>query len=161
MILISFEPVTRLLALKNKLQEQAWWYRSLIPSFGRQAVLYEFEASIIYIVSSRTAKATMRPCLKKLGWRRGTLIRENLSILWNFFNNHAHYKPTLHQSEREKRLKEPLCCLFNKLVRQQLLLQRLFQKYYIWHSGCWTYITNLASYQVQPCSYMVVHKTRG
>lgn len=49
-ILHGFEPVTTLLALK-KIQDQAWWCRSLIPSFGRQAVLNEFEASIIYIVS--------------------------------------------------------------------------------------------------------------
>ena len=39
----------------------------VIPALGRQrqADLCEFKASLIYSVSSRTARATKRPCLKK------------------------------------------------------------------------------------------------
>ena len=39
----------------------------LIPSLGRQADLCEFEASLLYRVSSRTAKEGYieKPCLKK------------------------------------------------------------------------------------------------
>ena len=37
-----------------------WWYMSLFPAPRRQkqADCYEFKASLVYIVSSRTAKAT-------------------------------------------------------------------------------------------------------
>jgi hypothetical protein len=40
----------------------AWWHMPLIPSLGRQSHenLYEFKASLVYRVSSRTARATHR-----------------------------------------------------------------------------------------------------
>jgi len=37
----------------------------LVLRSWRQADLCEFEASLVYRVSSRTAKATEKPCLKK------------------------------------------------------------------------------------------------
>ena len=40
---------------------------SLNPALRRQRQvdLYEFEVSLVYILSFRTARATVRPCLKK------------------------------------------------------------------------------------------------
>jgi hypothetical protein len=41
-----------------------WWCTPLIPALGRQ--ISEFKASLVYKVSSRTAKATQRnPVLEK------------------------------------------------------------------------------------------------
>jgi hypothetical protein len=40
---------------------QAWWYTLLIPALGgRGRRISEFEASLVYRVSSRTARATQR-----------------------------------------------------------------------------------------------------
>ena len=46
---------------------RAWWRTPLIPALGRQSRwISEFEASLVYIVSSRAARATQRnPVLKK------------------------------------------------------------------------------------------------
>jgi hypothetical protein len=42
-----------------------WWQLSLIPALGRQRQA-DFEASLVYRVSSRTARATQKnPVLKK------------------------------------------------------------------------------------------------
>ena len=52
----------------------------LIPALGgqKQVDFCEFKASLVYIVSSRTARTvTQRPCLKKinqLGWRDGSVV---------------------------------------------------------------------------------------
>ena len=47
---------------------QAWWHTSLISELGRQSPvdLSKVKASLIYMVSSRTAVATGGPCLKKI-----------------------------------------------------------------------------------------------
>jgi hypothetical protein len=51
---------------KRKPQAGQWWRMSLIPALGRQRQISEFEASLVYRVSSRTARATQRnPVLKK------------------------------------------------------------------------------------------------
>ena len=46
---------------------RAWWCAPLILAHGRQRQvdLFEFKARLVYIVSSRSAGATRRPCLKK------------------------------------------------------------------------------------------------
>jgi hypothetical protein len=47
-------------------QGQVWWPRPLIPALGRGRQISEFEASLIYKVSSRTARAIQRnPVSKK------------------------------------------------------------------------------------------------
>jgi hypothetical protein len=50
--------------VKNKLS-RAWWHTPLIPALGRQRQISEFETSLVYKVSSRTARATEKPCLEK------------------------------------------------------------------------------------------------
>jgi hypothetical protein len=49
---------------------QAWWCMPLILALGRQRqAMSEFEASLVYKVSSRTARATQRnPVSKKKNW---------------------------------------------------------------------------------------------
>jgi hypothetical protein len=51
---------------KKKKSCQEWWRMSLIPALGRQRQwISEFEASLVYKVSSRTARAIQRnPVLK-------------------------------------------------------------------------------------------------
>jgi hypothetical protein len=55
------------LFLAIKLQSRAVMAMPLIPALGRQRQgdLYKFEASLVYRVSSRTAKPTQKPCLEK------------------------------------------------------------------------------------------------
>jgi hypothetical protein len=40
-----------------------WWHMPLIPALGRQ--ISEFEASLVYRMSSRTARATQRNPVSK------------------------------------------------------------------------------------------------
>jgi hypothetical protein len=44
-----------------------WWHMPLILALGRQRQedLCEFEEILVYRLSSRTARATEKPCLKK------------------------------------------------------------------------------------------------
>ena len=46
---------------------QAWWCTPLTLDRGRDSkwISREFQASLVYLVSSRTAMAIMRPYLKK------------------------------------------------------------------------------------------------
>ena len=46
---------------------QVWWLKPLIPALGtqRQADICEFEASLVYRVSSRAARATQRNPVSK------------------------------------------------------------------------------------------------
>jgi hypothetical protein len=46
--------------IKNKQTKRTYWHTPLMPVLGRQrlADLCEFEASMVYIGSSRTARAT-------------------------------------------------------------------------------------------------------
>jgi hypothetical protein len=41
-------------------KRKEWWHTPLIPALGRQADFYDFEANLVYRVSSRTARATQR-----------------------------------------------------------------------------------------------------
>ena len=52
---------------KNVLVVVQWWHTPLIPALGRprQADLCEFEASLVYRVSSRTARDTQRNPVSK------------------------------------------------------------------------------------------------
>jgi hypothetical protein len=46
-------------------QSPAWWRRPLMHLGGRGRRISEFEASLVYKVSSRTARATEKPYLEK------------------------------------------------------------------------------------------------
>jgi hypothetical protein len=52
---------------KNRTLSREWWRTPLVPALGRQRqAISEFEASLVYKVSSRTARATRRnPVWKK------------------------------------------------------------------------------------------------
>ena len=43
----------------------AWWHTPLVLALGRQGHLCEFEASLVYRESSRTARATQRNAVSK------------------------------------------------------------------------------------------------
>lgn len=47
---------------KGFLKDQVWWHTPLIPAFGRQRQvnLYVFEASLVFIMSFKTARAMWR-----------------------------------------------------------------------------------------------------
>jgi hypothetical protein len=72
-----------------------WWHTSLIPELGRQRqASSEFEASLVYKVSSRTARATQRnPVLKNQKKKKKkfhSVIKESKSTRLNakdFFRN--------------------------------------------------------------------------
>lgn len=44
------------------MKNMAWWCTPLIPEFGSKARGYEFEASLVYIASSRLARLYSEPC---------------------------------------------------------------------------------------------------
>ena len=55
---------------RKKKNKAGWWRTPLIPALGRQRQedLCEFEASLVYRVSSRTARATTgKACLGRVG----------------------------------------------------------------------------------------------
>ena len=37
-----------------------WWFMALVPAFKRQMDIYEFEASLVYLPSSSTTRATLK-----------------------------------------------------------------------------------------------------
>jgi hypothetical protein len=45
--------------IKKQKSSQIWWHIPLIPAFGRQkqADLCDFEANMVYIMSSKTGRA--------------------------------------------------------------------------------------------------------
>jgi hypothetical protein len=50
---------------KRGIGARQWWHMPLIPALGKQRQV-DFEVSLVYRVSSRTARATQRnPVLKK------------------------------------------------------------------------------------------------
>jgi hypothetical protein len=63
--------------LKAFLGSQAWWHTPLIPhSGGRGRWISEFEASLLYKVSSRTARATQRNPVSKNKNKKKTKNKE-------------------------------------------------------------------------------------
>jgi anthranilate phosphoribosyltransferase len=53
-------------AFKSTDCSRTWWHTPLIPALGRQRrVISEFEASLVYKVSSRTARAIQRNLVLK------------------------------------------------------------------------------------------------
>jgi hypothetical protein len=74
---------TNKMSLKKKKAVQ-WWHTPLIPAGGRNRQISEFEASLVYRMSSRTARATQRnPVLKNKtkkrsrGWRDGSVVKSS------------------------------------------------------------------------------------
>ena len=75
---------------------QPWWFMPLIPALckQRQVDLYEFEASLVYIVRSRTTSAMWRDCLvqNKVGLVRDVAQTCNPSLpgvracFWNLYD---------------------------------------------------------------------------
>jgi hypothetical protein len=54
---------------------RAWWHTPLIPALGRQRQVSEFEVSLVYKVSSRTARAIQRnPVSKNQKKKKKTLL---------------------------------------------------------------------------------------
>jgi hypothetical protein len=51
---------------KNKFESRAWWHTPLIPALGgRGRQISEFEANLVYRVSSRTAPGLYRETLSR------------------------------------------------------------------------------------------------
>jgi hypothetical protein len=61
-----------------------WWHMPLIPALGRQRIS-EFKASLVYRVSSRTARATQRNRVSKKQNKKtnGTHFARRTGILGN------------------------------------------------------------------------------
>jgi hypothetical protein len=51
----------------NKQKPEQWWRTPLVPTLvrQRQVDLYEFKASLVYRVNSRTARTTQNFCVNK------------------------------------------------------------------------------------------------
>ena len=49
----------------KKFLSQAWWHMLLVPALRRQRQVDLYEASLIYITSSKQAGAIGRPCVKE------------------------------------------------------------------------------------------------
>jgi hypothetical protein len=60
-----------------------WWRTPLIPALGRQrqAWISEFEASLVYRVSSRTARATQRNSVLKNQKKKKSIFMGSFSIM--------------------------------------------------------------------------------
>jgi hypothetical protein len=61
---------------KIHIRSPAWWRTPLIPALGRQRRISEFKASLVYRVSSRTARATQRNLVSKK-FRFGMTLEKN------------------------------------------------------------------------------------
>ena len=62
--------------MKRTVLNWAWWRTPLIPALGRQRqVDSEFEASLVYKVSSRTAKAIQRNPVSKNQKKKILILR--------------------------------------------------------------------------------------
>jgi hypothetical protein len=72
----------RLICLKKFRKWWTWWHMPLVPTPGRQRQedFYEFQARLVYKVSSRTAKAiTQKDPVPKITEPKNNLKSDNLA----------------------------------------------------------------------------------
>jgi hypothetical protein len=87
----------RLLVSKTgKKKARQWWLMPLIPALGRRGRrVSEFEASLVYRVSSRIARATQRNSVSERGRGRGREEGRKKIFFQGLLDLHRKFKASL------------------------------------------------------------------